>query len=89
MGVWSLVFGAMIPLGSLKAGAAAHWVGTSYALAFGADNVVRYLATRGAECEIACRARRVACHQFGKRSACPTIFQRVSLDNPTRYVVIG
>jgi MFS family permease len=36
MGVWSLVFGAMIPLGSLEAGATAHWVGTSFALAFGA-----------------------------------------------------
>ncbi len=36
MGVWSLVFGAMIPLGSLEAGAVAHWLGTSFALAFGA-----------------------------------------------------
>src|ERR1700751_3300672 len=36
MGVWSVVFGAMIPLGSLEAGAAAHWVGISFALAFGA-----------------------------------------------------
>src|SRR6266699_4364985 len=36
MGVWSLVFGAMIPLGSLEAGALAHWVGTPFALAFGA-----------------------------------------------------
>ena len=36
MGVWSLVFGAMIPLGSLEAGAAAHWFGTPVALAFGA-----------------------------------------------------
>jgi MFS family permease len=36
MGVWSLVFGAMIPLGSLEAGAVAHWAGTSFALAFGA-----------------------------------------------------
>src|SRR5215467_5643756 len=36
MGVWSLVFGAMIPLGSLEAGAVAHFVGTSFALAFGA-----------------------------------------------------
>jgi MFS family permease len=36
MGVWSLVFGAMIPLGSLEAGAVAHWVGTPVALAFGA-----------------------------------------------------
>ncbi|MCA1660389.1 MAG: MFS transporter, partial [Verrucomicrobiaceae bacterium] len=36
MGVWSLIFGAMIPLGSLEAGAVAHWLGTRYALAFGA-----------------------------------------------------
>src|SRR6266480_4668041 len=36
MGVWSLVFGAMIPLGSREAGAVAHWLGTPFALAFGA-----------------------------------------------------
>jgi len=36
MGVWSLVFGAMIPLGGLEAGAVAHWFGTPFALAFGA-----------------------------------------------------
>jgi MFS family permease len=36
MGVWSLVFGAMIPFGSLEAGAVAHWWGTAFALAFGA-----------------------------------------------------
>src|SRR5205823_3602021 len=36
MGVWSLVFGAMIPLGSLEAGAVAHFAGTPFALAFGA-----------------------------------------------------
>ncbi|MEP6957001.1 MAG: MFS transporter, partial [Chthoniobacterales bacterium] len=36
MGVWGLVFGAMIPLGSLEAGALAHWLGTSFAIAFGA-----------------------------------------------------
>jgi len=36
MGVWSLVFGAMIPLGGLEAGAVAHWLGTPVALAFGA-----------------------------------------------------
>src|ERR1051326_3975624 len=36
MGVWSLVFGAMIPLGSLEAGAVAHWIGTPITLAFGA-----------------------------------------------------
>jgi MFS family permease len=37
MGVWSLVFGAMIPLGSLEAGTVAHWFGTPFALAFGAS----------------------------------------------------
>src|SRR5256714_1590824 len=36
MGVWSLIFGAMIPLGSLEAGAVAHWLGTPFALALGA-----------------------------------------------------
>jgi MFS family permease len=36
MGVWSLVFGAMIPLGSLEAGALAHWLGTPFAVGFGA-----------------------------------------------------
>src|SRR5439155_18596555 len=36
MGVWSLVFGAMIPLGSLEAGTLAHFLGTSFALASGA-----------------------------------------------------
>ena len=36
MGVWALVFGAMIPLGSVEAGAVANWFGTPFALAFGA-----------------------------------------------------
>src|SRR5215467_6148104 len=36
MGVWSLVFGAMIPLGSLEAGGVAHFAGTPFALGFGA-----------------------------------------------------
>jgi MFS family permease len=36
MGVWSLVFGTMIPLGSLEAGAVAHWLGTPFVLGFGA-----------------------------------------------------
>lgn len=36
MGVWSLVFGAMIPLGSLEAGALAHWLSTPIALSSGA-----------------------------------------------------
>jgi MFS family permease len=36
MGVWSLIFGAMIPLGSLEAGGVANWLGTPFALGFGA-----------------------------------------------------
>jgi MFS family permease len=36
MGVWSLVFGAMIPVGSLEAGAVAHFWGTPFAVGFGA-----------------------------------------------------
>jgi MFS family permease len=36
LGVWGLVFGGMIPLGSLEAGFLAEWLGASYALAFGA-----------------------------------------------------
>jgi MFS family permease len=36
MGLWSLLFGAMIPLGSLQAGAFAHWIGTPFTLADGA-----------------------------------------------------
>jgi len=36
MGIWSLIFGAMIPLGSLEAGAVAHWLGTPFALGLGA-----------------------------------------------------
>jgi len=36
MGVWSLIFGAMIPLGSLEAGAVANWLGTPFALGSGA-----------------------------------------------------
>ncbi len=36
LGVWGFVFGAMIPLGSLEAGAVAHWFGAPFALAFGA-----------------------------------------------------
>jgi MFS family permease len=41
MGVWSLVFGAMIPLGGLEAGTVAHWLGTSFALAFGARRAIQ------------------------------------------------
>ena len=36
MGVWALLFGGMVPVGSLEAGALAHWVGTPTTIAFGA-----------------------------------------------------
>jgi MFS family permease len=36
MGVWSLFFSAMIPLGSMEVGAVAHWLSTPIALGFGA-----------------------------------------------------
>lgn len=36
MGVWALIFGAMIPLGSVEAGAVANWFGTPFALTVGA-----------------------------------------------------
>jgi MFS family permease len=36
MGIWSLVFGMMIPVGSIEAGAVANLLGTPFALGFGA-----------------------------------------------------
>lgn len=36
MGVWGLIFGAMIPLGSLEAGSLAHYVGEKITLGLGA-----------------------------------------------------
>jgi MFS family permease len=36
MGVWALIFGGMVPVGSLEAGALAHWIGTQRAIGFGA-----------------------------------------------------
>src|SRR3954466_8766647 len=36
MGVWSLIFGAVIPLGSLEAGVVANWFGSALALGTGA-----------------------------------------------------
>jgi len=36
MGVWSLVFGMMIPIGSIEAGSVANLLGTPFALGFGA-----------------------------------------------------
>jgi MFS family permease len=79
MGVWSLVFGAMIPLGSLEAGAVAHFVGTPLALAFGAiicavSAVVTLYVVRRRESQIAKLLVRQAPRLPwpGKRSACPT-----------------
>lgn len=58
MGVWSLIFGAMIPLGSLEAGAVAHWWGTPFALGLGAivcaiSAVVALVAIRRREAALA------------------------------------
>lgn len=36
MGVWALVFGVMVPLGSLVAGVLAHWIGSPATIAIGA-----------------------------------------------------
>ncbi|MDP9291985.1 MAG: MFS transporter, partial [Verrucomicrobiota bacterium] len=36
MGVWSLVFGAMIPLGALEAGSLANWIGAPWTISAGA-----------------------------------------------------
>jgi len=58
LGVWGLVFGAMIPLGSLEAGSLAHWLGAPFALAFGAvicaiAGLVALLVIRRREAELA------------------------------------
>jgi len=58
LGVWGLVFGAMIPLGSLEAGWLAEWVGAPFALAFGAvicavAGLVALLVIRRREAETA------------------------------------
>src|SRR5436305_5813183 len=58
MGVWSLIFGAMIPLGSLEAGAVANWFGTPVALAIGAvvcaaSGLVALLVIRRREAQLA------------------------------------
>ena len=60
LGVWGLVFGAMIPLGSLEAGALADWLGAPFALAFGAiicaiAGLVALLVIRRREAETAQR----------------------------------
>jgi MFS family permease len=58
MGVWSLIFGTMIPLGSLEAGAVAHWLGAPFALGLGAavcaiSAVVTLLVIRRREAALA------------------------------------
>ncbi|HMJ07141.1 MAG TPA: MFS transporter [Chthoniobacterales bacterium] len=58
MGVWGLVFGGMIPLGSLEAGSLASWLGAPIALAFGAvvcaiAGLVALIVIRRREAEVA------------------------------------
>jgi len=58
MGVWSLIFGAMIPLGSLEAGAMANWFGVPVTLAVGAiicaiSGLVTLLAIHRREAQLA------------------------------------
>ena len=36
MGIWALVFGGMMPVGGLEAGALSHWLGVPGAVAIGA-----------------------------------------------------
>jgi predicted MFS family arabinose efflux permease len=36
MGVWALIFGGMVPIGSLEAGILARWIGTPATIAVGA-----------------------------------------------------
>lgn len=57
LGVWGLVFGAMIPLGSLEAGWLADWLGAPFALAFGGvicaiAGLVALLAIKRREAEL-------------------------------------
>lgn len=58
LGVWGLVFGAMIPLGSLEAGWLAEWLGAPFALAFGAvicaiAGLVTLIVVRRRDAEVA------------------------------------
>src|SRR5438552_2838236 len=36
MGIWALVFGGMMPIGGLEAGALSHWLGVPRTIAIGA-----------------------------------------------------
>jgi MFS family permease len=36
MGIWALMFGGMMPLGGLEAGAVSHWIGVPWTVAIGA-----------------------------------------------------
>jgi predicted MFS family arabinose efflux permease len=36
MGIWALVFGGMMPVGGMEAGALSHWLGVPWAVAIGA-----------------------------------------------------
>jgi MFS family permease len=58
MGIWSLVFGAMIPIGSLQAGLLARWIGIRWTIALGAGvcavaGIVTRMIARRREAEFA------------------------------------
>ena len=36
MGIWAVVFGGMLPVGGLEAGALSHWLGVPWTVASGA-----------------------------------------------------
>ena len=36
MGIWTLMFGGMMPVGGLEAGLLSHWIGVPWAVAIGA-----------------------------------------------------
>jgi MFS family permease len=64
MGIWALIFGGMIPFGSLEAGALAHYVGTPATLGIGAcicalTAFVTLLIVRRRDAQLAAAARSV------------------------------
>ena len=36
MGIWAVIFGGMMPIGSLEAGILSHWIGVRWTVAIGA-----------------------------------------------------
>lgn len=56
MGIWALVFGGMMPVGGLEAGALSHWLGVSWTIAIGAlmcaaAALVTWIIVRGRQTE--------------------------------------